>query len=240
MDTVHEERDLGVMVDQDLNFESHLATKVKKANQVIGIIRRSFLHLDEDMFLQLYKSLVRPHLEYANQVWAPRHVKHIVMLENVQRRATKLVPGLAELEYEERLKRLELPTLAYRRLRGDLIEVYKIMSGKYDSDACEGLIDRRVGERSTGHPHKIFKERPIKDIRKYGFPHRVVDIWNRRRMGGVVKAETVKDFEWRLDTILADQDLVYDFKADVKFTHLRNVIFDDAILEEEEPEDAAS
>ena len=239
LETVHEEKDLGVMVDQDLNFESHLAAKVKKANQVIGIIRRSFLHLDAEMFLQLYKSLVRPHLEYANQVWAPRHAKHIITLENVQRRATKLVPGLADLDYEERLKRLRLPTLAYRRLRGDLIEVYKILSGKYDSDVCEGLIDRREGERSTGHPLKIFKERPNKDIRKYGFPHRVVDIWNRRRMGGVVKAETVKDFEWRLDTILADQELVYDFKANVKFTHLKNVIFDDAIQEEEDNADAA-
>ena len=157
LESVHEEKDLGVMVDQDLNFESHLAMKVKKANQVIGIIRRSFLHLDESMFLQLYKSLVRPHLEYANQVWSPRHAKHVIMLENVQRRATKLVPGLAELEYEERLKRLKLPTLAYRRLRGDLIEVYKIMSGKYDSDVCEGLIARRVGERSTGHPLNFFQ-----------------------------------------------------------------------------------
>ena len=206
---------------------------------MIGIIRRSFLHLDKTMFLQLYKALVRPHLEYANQVWAPRLMKHVIMIENVQRRATKLVPGLADLEYEDRLRQLKLPTLAYRRLRGDLIEVYKIMSGKYDAEVCDGLIVRREGERSTGHPHKIFKERPIKDIRKFGFPHRVVDIWNRRRMGGVVKAETVKDFEYRLDTVLSDQELIYDFKADTKFTHLKNVIFDDAILEEES-EDAAS
>ena len=100
------------------------------------------------------------YLEYANQVWAPRHAKHIIMLENVQRRATKLVPSLANLEYEDRLKRLNLPSLAYRRLRGDLIEVYKIMSGKYDAEACEGLIVRREGERSTGHPHKIFNPNP--------------------------------------------------------------------------------
>ena len=58
--------------------------------------------------------------------------------------------------------------------------------------------------------------------------------------GGVVKAKTVKDFEWRLDTILADQEIVYNFKENVKFTHLKNVIFDDAIQEEEDIEDAAS
>ena len=238
---VHEETDLGVIIDQDLNFEAHLAAKISKANQVIGLIRRSFLHLDEDMFLILYKSLVRPQLEYANQVWAPRLVKHITMLENVQRRATKLVPGLSDLGYEDRLRRLKLPTLAYRRLRGDLIEVYKVMSGKYDPDVCKGLINRREGERSTGHPLKFFKERPKLDLRKNGFPHRVVDIWNRCRMGGVVQAETVKEFEKRVDQVLEGQDLVYDFRSTVKYCSLKNVVFDNGelaiILEEtEEPE----
>ena len=207
---------------------------------MIGIIRRSFLHLDEEMFLQLYKALVRPHLEYANQVWAPRHAKDIEQIENVQRRATKLVPGLADLEYEQRLRRLNLPTLAYRRLRGDLIEVFKIMTGKYDPEVCEGLIVRREGERSTGHPHKIFKERPRLDIRKFSFPHRVVDLWNRRRMGGVVKAKTVKEFEARLDKVLCNQEIFYDYKATTQFTQLANIVFDDIIIEEDEEEDLAS
>ena len=237
LDVVDNERDLGVYVDQDLTFEHHLAVKVKKANQIIGIIRRSFHFLDEETFNMLYKGMVRPHLEYANQVWCPRLSKHIEMIENVQRRATKLVPGLKDLEYEDRLKKLKLPTLAYRRLRGDLIEVYKIMTGKYDSEVCEGLIVRREDERSTGHPHKIFKERPNRDIRKYGFPHRVVDVWNRRRMGGVVKAETVKDFEFRLDSLLSNNDLVYDHKASKNLLIMNNLFFDDAILEEDEEED---
>ena len=185
----------------------------------------------------LYKSMVRPHLEYANQVWAPRLKKHIEMLENVQRRATKLVPGLKDLEYEERLRRLKLPTLAYRRLRGDLIEVYKIMTGKYDPEVCEGLIVRREDDRSTGHPHKIFKERANREIRKNSFPHRIVDVWNRRRMGGVVKADTVKDFEFRLDSVLANSELVYDYKANIKNLKLENMFFDDAIMEEVEEEE---
>ena len=87
-------------------------------------------------------------------------MKLIEMLENVQRRATKLVPGLKDLEYEDRLRRLKLPTLAYRRLRGDLIEVYKVMTCKYDPEVCEGLIVRREDDRSTGHPHKILKREP--------------------------------------------------------------------------------
>ena len=234
---VHEERDLGVVVDQDLTFEKHMLEKINKANQKIGLIRRSFMHLDKEIFLMLYKSLIRPQLEYANQVWAPRLQKHKTMLENVQRRATKLVPGLEDLSYEERLRELKLPTLAYRRLRGDLIEVFKIMSGKCDSVVCEGLIVKREGERSSGHPLKIFKERPKHDMRKNGFPHRVADIWNKRRMGSVVRAATVKEFERRLDLVMAGQDIIYDYEAEMKCIKLKHIVFDDELNTIAEAED---
>ena len=78
-----------------------------------------------------------------------------------------------------------------------------------------------MGERSTGHPLKIFKERPNRDLRKYGFPHRVVDIWNRRKMGGVVTAESVKDFEWLLDKDLREHDIYYNYKAALSKTTLK-------------------
>ena len=75
---------------------------------------------------------MRPHVEFANQVWGPHLVKHIVMLENAQKQTTKLIPGMKELSYEERLKKLDLTILSYRRICGDLIETYKILTGKYD------------------------------------------------------------------------------------------------------------
>ena len=99
----------------------------------MGFIRRTYTYLDEETFLLLYKGLVRPHLEYANQVWAPHLRKDITALENVQRRATRQIPGFKELSYQERLSRLKLPTLSYRRVRGDMIEMYKILTGKYDT-----------------------------------------------------------------------------------------------------------
>ena len=71
LDTVVEEKDLGVIIDCDLSFESHLIEKISKANKVVGIIRRFFSFLNAEMFLALYKALVRLHLEYANQVWSP-------------------------------------------------------------------------------------------------------------------------------------------------------------------------
>ena len=70
-----------------------------------------------------------------NLVWSPFRKKDIVTIENVERRATKMIPELKELSYKERLKKLYLPTLVYRRNRGDMIEVYKILNGRYDPDA---------------------------------------------------------------------------------------------------------
>ena len=85
--------------------------KINKANSIMGTIRRTYDYLDEKMFQLMYKALVRPHLDFANQVWAPFLNKHKTEIENVQRRATKRIQGLSQLTYEERLKRLNLTTL---------------------------------------------------------------------------------------------------------------------------------
>ena len=92
--TVEMEKDLGIYVDNQLLFESHINIIMKKANSLLGMIRRSFVYLDKEMFKQLFITVVRPHLEYAAPVWNPHLKKNIILLENVQRRATKLVPGM--------------------------------------------------------------------------------------------------------------------------------------------------
>ena len=102
-------------MDSDLKFETHIASKVNKANSIVGLIRRSFSHLDGELFKKVYTSFVQPHLEYAQSVWQLNLVKFKNILENVQIRATKLVDGFSELPYEERLKKLDLPTLEYCR-----------------------------------------------------------------------------------------------------------------------------
>ena len=104
-----------------------MSEKINKANSLMGIIRRTFDHMDEQCFSKIFKSLIRPHIEYANKIWSPHLKKHIKPIENVQRRATKLIPGFKDIEYKERLRKLKLPTLAYRRLRGDTFELYKIL-----------------------------------------------------------------------------------------------------------------
>ncbi len=133
-------KDLGVTVDSNISFETHINEKVSKVNSMAGLIRRNVLYLDEDMFNSLYKSQVRPHLEYANSVWHPHKQKYLILcaLENVQRRATKYVPSLKGLSYSDRLNKLSQPTLTYRRARGDMIKVYKFLN-IYDKKVCPNL-----------------------------------------------------------------------------------------------------
>merc|ERR1711872_715775 len=118
------ERDLGVFIDSKLEFGKHIRTIVGKANSMLGMIRVSFACMNKTMFLNLYLALVRPLLEYCVQVWSPYKKKYIKLLEGVQRRATKLVPQIKDLSYENRLKALGLKRLVDRRVRGDMIETY--------------------------------------------------------------------------------------------------------------------
>ena len=107
---IREQTDLGVQMDESLRFEKQISNVVQKANGVLASIKRTFKYINIDSFPVLYKSLVRPHLEYCNSIWSPYMVKDIKLMESVQRRATKIVPTLSFLPYEERLKLLDLPT----------------------------------------------------------------------------------------------------------------------------------
>ena len=121
---------------------------------------------------------------------------------NVQRRATKLIPGLKNMSYEERLKHLKLPTLAYRRTREDMIEMFKILTGKYDSHVTNFI---QLNTNNTrGHQYKLNKINARLDVRKFSFVHRSADTWNRLP-NLVMTAPSVKSFE-RQD--YSRQDLV--------------------------------
>ena len=121
-----------VTFDPTLTFSRHVGIIVNKANRILGVIKRSFTYMDADMFNVLYTTLVRSHLEYTNCIWNPILHRDVKLIESVQRRATKIVPEMKDLPYSDRLRRLKIPTLAYRRLRGDMIQVFKIMHGFVD------------------------------------------------------------------------------------------------------------
>ena len=128
------ERDLGVQVDPELKFYQHVELIANKANTMLGLIRRSFTFLDGPTVKKLYSSLVRPILKYGNVIWAPTLKRDQRILENVQQRTTKLIPELKCQENCDRLKVLKLPSLYYRRARGDMIEVYNYLHGVYKVD----------------------------------------------------------------------------------------------------------
>ena len=107
------EKELGVWMDDSLEFSDHVLVAAKKANQILGMIKLSFNYLDMSTVKLLCVCMIRPHLEYGNVVWHPRFKKDMMnLIENVQHRATRMIPGFRNLSYEERLRRLDLPTLS--------------------------------------------------------------------------------------------------------------------------------
>ena len=163
------------------------------------MIRRTFECRNKCVIVNLYKSLVTPHLEYCIQAWRPHYKKDIDVLEKVQRRATRMIEGCGEMDYERRLKHTGLTTLETRRERADLLEVYKILNG------IEGLEEKdffiRDKGRGRGHDFKLFKKRVQLDIAKYSFGNRVCNSWNNLPHA-VVAASSVNAFKSGLDNYL--------------------------------------
>ena len=104
----------------------YVSMKVYKANAMFCVIRRNFQYLDHTTFILLYKAMVLTHLDYASSVYSPHIMKHFNTIEFVQCRATKQLNGIKYLTYTEGLRLLKLPTMIYRRVRGDMIVMYKI------------------------------------------------------------------------------------------------------------------
>ena len=119
---------LAFFLTAQLKFHDHTAQVTTKANRVLGLIKKSFDYLDLIMLTQLFSTLVRPILEYNNAVWGPHYTLDQRKIEKVQQRATRLLPQLQDKSYSEMLTLLSLASLQYRRLRGDLIFLYKILN----------------------------------------------------------------------------------------------------------------
>ena len=213
LSTEKKEKDIGVIIDEDLTFEPHILEKIKKANQMCGMIRRNFEFLDAEIFPLLYKTVVRPHLESAVSVWAPHKIELIKKIEGVQRRATKYLPGMKDLTYPERLRKLKLPTLMYRRLRGDLIETFKILKPVYDTNVRPVLTKLKDVATYTGlkgYETNLYLKHGQKNIRKHSFSLRTVEHWNNLPTE-VKTCDTVNSFKNQIDRIYINKDIYYDF-----------------------------
>jgi len=117
---------LGIIDSDDLKWEKQCTAAVKQANKILAMMKRHFVDRSKETMLALYKSLVRPHLEY------PYLVKDIKLVESVQRRATKMVQGIQHLNYDDRLNYLKLTRFEKGRVRSDLTGTFKFIKGMYD------------------------------------------------------------------------------------------------------------
>ena len=181
----------------------------------MGLIRRSFSYLDCDMFKRLHTMFVRPHLEYAQSVWSPHLIKQINIIENVQIRATKLVDGLSDLEYPERLKKLGLPTLKFRRARGDMIQLYRHFH-TYDRSTIPAAFQPQ-SRTSRKHGFQLVWLKPkdgVRGLQTNAFYYRTTKTWNDLPRE-VVNAPNMDSFKNMLDKAWGNHPTKYNHQLQI-------------------------
>src|SRR6266516_3209982 len=196
-----EEKDLGVFFSDSFKPSLNCNKVGKSANKTVGMITRNISSRNSEGMLILYKTLVRPILDYCIPVWRPNAIKDIMILEKVQKRFTKMIDGCKGKSYEQRLSKLGITSLADRHYRADMIQVFKILNdgSKIFPDTFLEL-DVRPGRKNS---LKLFKRRSNLDIYKYSFTSRVVDLWNDLPDAVVLSAD-VNAFKGNLDKFMRE------------------------------------
>ena len=215
------EKDLGVYVDDQLKFNKHASTAASKANRILGVIKRSFTCLDADSLSRLYKTMVRPHLEYANVIWGPTRIGDSKRIESVQRRATRFIPELKHLPYEDRLRALKMPSMKHRRLRGDMIQTFKIIKG-IDRLDPEELFSKPPCSTTRGHSEKLHVVYSRTQIRQHYFCNRIVAAWNSLPQEAINSKNTLQ-FKIALDKLWSNNMYDSDLSVASRLAHTRKV-----------------
>ena len=199
IESVQQEKDLGVVITKDLKSSSQCIEAVKKAQKLLGYIKRQFRTRNKETILTLYNALVRPHLEYAVQFWSLSLRKDIERLEAVQARATRHIPSIRHLGYVRRLERLNLYSLEKRRLRGQLIETFKMLKGVNNVDYRHLFTFSYNRTRSNGWKLEL-KRFNTSQCGNF-FTYKIAPIWNRLPAEAVNSA-SVEQFKIELDKVI--------------------------------------
>ena len=191
---------MGIIFEDNFKFEEHMSKIINNANNKLGIITNTFHELTKANFIILYKAFVRPILEYCCTTWAPHFIKDHKK-EKIQKRTTKLVISISHLPYGERLKKLSLTTLYYRRQRADVLQVFRIIKG----------IDKLNSRPSRYNSLTLSKPRSLTSHKQFSFSHRVINNWNELP-DSVVLADNLNMFKRNLELFWKDKDVKYEYK----------------------------
>ena len=190
-------RDLGIRISDDLKFHTQVQSSCKKAHSEINRIRRSFLSRSPDFIGNMYKLFVRPHMEYCVEVWNPQMQGDINMMERVQNKMSRLIPNGRNLSHAERNRLIGVTSHQVRRLRGDLINIYK----KHDD---VNLFSLRNNERSLrGHNKTLAIPIINNNIKKHSFSVRAINYWNSLP-SEIVNSSSLNVFKGNIDKFLED------------------------------------
>ena len=174
-------KDLGILVDSSLNWNSHISSIISKTKRVCGMIKRSVgSKAPTNVKLQLYKTLGRPNIEYSSQVWSPSSFSSIKALESVQRSMTKYITGHVDLSYVERCKLLGLLPLSFRREIMDLVFIYKYFNGALDVDLSNIVQFYRClpSLRSSSQGMRLKPNLAKTETFINSYFNRIVTLWN--------------------------------------------------------------
>jgi hypothetical protein len=199
------ERDLGVIISKDLKWKNQVEKATNKANAVLGVLKRTFSHWTPETVKILYTTFVRPHLEYASSAWSPYQKQDIIHLEKVQRRATKLVPSLKNLNYAKRLEVIGLTSLEERRQRSDAIQFFKFKNGfntvewYHPNSITNSISTQGPASGIRGHNQRYQRQftRNCPSRENY-FSNRVIPIWNSLPKK-VIEANSINEFKAKYD-----------------------------------------
>ena len=207
------ERDVGVYISDELNWDYQIQEVTSKANKKLGWLSRAFTYKDIHIMKILYCTFVRPLLEFAVPVWSPNFEKQVDILERVQRRATKLIPSIRHFSYDDRLKAIGIMSLRKRRLRGDLIQQYKIfhkidmVKWYNEPHFAPSLLCSGPASNIRGHKARMEVEDIVHfEKRRNFFTNRICEHWNKLPHSTVF-AKSVNSFKARLDDYLENLDV---------------------------------
>jgi hypothetical protein len=180
LEKVESARDIGVIVQSNLKPTAQCLKAAATARTVLSQITRTFHYRDKVTFLKLYKTYVRPHLEFSTPAWSPWSLTEISCIEKVQIKVVNMISGLSSRTYEDRLKELGIESLAERRHQADMVMVHKIVPGTGDLELAQWFdtYDGRRVTRAGADPLNIMARKGRLELRKGFFSNRVAQDWN--------------------------------------------------------------